>query len=86
MPRSSGLASVQDEAALGCQLYGGDDYELCFSLDPGRAGQLEVLARQQQLAVTRIGVIESQPGIRCRRDDGSLYTPQGAGFDHFRVP
>jgi len=86
LPRSAGLASVQDETALACQLYGGDDYELCFSLDPERAGQLEALARQQQLAVTRIGVLESQPGIRCRREDGSLYTPQGAGFDHFRVP
>ena len=85
LPRSPGLESIKGDEALACQLYGGDDYELCFSLDAARAGLLERLAQQQQLSVTGIGVIERQAGIRCKRDDGSLYTPQGSGFDHFPV-
>jgi len=84
LPRSPALDSMQDTEVLACQLYGGDDYELCFSVDAEQAEQLNRSAQQQQLPVTEIGVIESQAGIRCRRDDGSLYTPQGTGFDHFR--
>jgi hypothetical protein len=34
--------------------------------------------------VTEIGVVEAQPGLRCRNADGSLTTPAIAGFDHFR--
>ncbi len=84
LPCSPALESIQDTEALAWQLYGGDDYELCFSVDAEQAEQLNRLARQQQLPVTAIGVIESQSGIRCMHDDGSLYTPQGTGFDHFR--
>jgi len=84
LPRSPGLESIQGAGALACQLYGGDDYELCFSVDADQAEPLNRLAQQQQLSMTGIGVIELQTGIRCRHDDGSLYTPQGTGFDHFR--
>jgi thiamine-monophosphate kinase len=84
LPRSPGLESIQDTEALACQLYGGDDYELCFSVDADQAEQLSRLAQQQQLSITGIGVIESQTGIRCTHNDGTVYTPQGTGFDHFR--
>ncbi len=84
LPRSPGVESIQDSEVLACQLYGGDDYELCFSVDADQAEQLSRCAQQQQLSMTGIGAIESQAGIRCKYDDGSLYTPQGIGFDHFR--
>jgi hypothetical protein len=32
--------------------------------------------------VTRIGVIESAPEIRCLRG-GQLYSPRATGYDHF---
>lgn len=84
LPCSPGLESVQNTAALACQLYGGDDYELCFSVDADQVEQLSQSAQRQLVLMTEIGVIESQTGIRCKHDDGSLYTPQGTGFDHFR--
>jgi thiamine-monophosphate kinase len=84
LPRSPALDSIQGTEVLACQLYGGDDYELCFSVDADQVERLNRLAQQQQLPMTAIGVIESQTGIRCTSDDGSPYTPQGTGFDHFR--
>jgi thiamine-monophosphate kinase len=84
LPRSPALESIQGAEALACQLYGGDDYELCFSVDAEQAEQINRFAQQQKLLVTAIGIIESQTGIRCKHGDGSPYTPQGTGFDHFR--
>jgi len=84
LPCSPGLETIQDIDVTACQLYGGDDYELCFSVDADQAERLSNLGQQQQLSITAIGVIESQTGIRCTHNDGSLYTPHGTGFDHFR--
>lgn len=84
LPRAPGLDSISDAGALACQLHGGDDYELCFSVGAGQVEELTRRAQQQQLSITAIGVVDSQPGIRCVLDDGSTYTPQGTGFDHFR--
>jgi thiamine-monophosphate kinase len=83
LPRSRALQARPPDDVLACQLQGGDDYELCFALDADKAGRLEQIAEQQQLLLTEIGVIESQPGICCRHDDGSIHHPRGHGFDHF---
>ncbi|WP_455234202.1 thiamine-phosphate kinase [Thiogranum longum] len=83
LPASSTLKRIGPEQRLPCQLYGGDDYELCFTVDADKAEQVIEIAGQQRLAVTEIGVIEAAPGLRCVRDDGSVYQPQRAGFDHF---
>jgi thiamine-monophosphate kinase len=83
LPRSQALQDMPIEDVLGCQLQGGDDYELCIALDAGKAGRLRKIAERQQLPLTEIGVIEPQPGIRCQHDDGSIFAPPGHGFDHF---
>jgi thiamine-monophosphate kinase len=60
-------------------LAGGEDYELVFT------SVLKDLAKQPDLtpAVTRIGMICREPGIRLRLADGELYQCQRGGFDHF---
>ncbi len=83
LPRSRALQALRLEEVIGCQLQGGDDYELCFALEADKAEWLWKIAAQDQLQLTEIGVIEAQPGIRCRHDDGSLHHSQGRGFDHF---
>ena len=83
LPRSRALQARPFEDVLTCQLQGGDDYELCFTVDAGKAGRVQKIAEQQQLLLTEIGVIEPQPGIRCRHDDGAIYHPRGRGYDHF---
>jgi len=81
--RSSGLQVLDDETALSCQLNGGDDYELCFTVDADCVEQVFRSAEDDGLVIAEIGIIEPQTGIRCVRDDGSSYTPTGKGFDHF---
>ncbi|HHH43446.1 MAG TPA: thiamine-phosphate kinase [Gammaproteobacteria bacterium] len=84
LPAAPGGEAGTPPGVLDCQLQGGDDYELCFSVDAGQVETLTRSARRLQVPLTEIGVIETQPGIRCRHEDGSLYTPSGTGFDHFR--
>lgn len=62
-------------------LRGGDDYELIFTLPPAGAEQLEE-ELAQSFVLRRIGVIESDPGVRCTRD-GLRVTVSGGGYDHF---
>jgi len=83
LPRSRALRAMPFEEVLACQLQGGDDYELCFALDADKAGRVREIAEQQQLLLTEIGVTETQPGIRCQHDDGSIHHPRGRGFEHF---
>lgn len=70
--------------ALVFALSGGDDYELCFTVPAEREQQLAALAADTGVAVTRIGTIEVEPGLRLLDPDGrALPLPRG-GYDHFR--
>lgn len=65
LPRSDAFAaSVSLEQGWPYQLVGGDDYELCFTVPEGRRGAFETISRQAGVAVTAIGVIEREPGLR----------------------
>jgi thiamine-monophosphate kinase len=82
LPLSKELrAFFNEEDRITHALSGGDDYELLFTLGPAHAQQLASGAIDG-LPVTRIGVIESAPGIRCQRG-GQLYSPRSTGYDHF---
>jgi thiamine-monophosphate kinase len=66
-------------------LTAGDDYELCFTLPPGRRPDLEALSPQLDCPVTCIGQIETAPGLRVLGRDGrslALALAQG-GYEHF---
>ncbi len=84
IPRSPALQSLEDSTALACQLGGGDDYELCFTVDADCVQQVYRAAEDNALPIAEIGIIEPQSGLRCVRDDGSPYTPTVEGYDHFR--
>ena len=62
-------------------LFGGDDYELLFTLPPAAAQGLE-----SELAggvpLWRIGEIEAGSGVRCLRNGSPVQVP-GGGYDHF---
>ena len=77
------LACTDSDSALALALAGGDDYELCFTVPPQRLQQVRALAPGWECALTEIGVIEAEPGLRCRRQDGAAYTLAKPGFDHF---
>lgn len=68
-----------DPGLIDLALVGGEDYELVFT------SPLKDLAVQLDLndAVTQIGVISQNPGLRIRQTDGELYQCRSRGFDHF---
>jgi thiamine-monophosphate kinase len=86
VPRSSALerrlAGSERALALECLLAGGDDYELCFTA-PARA-DLARLARQLDVELTRIGVIEGHAGLVVHDEHGRPLEKLPAAFDHFR--
>jgi thiamine-monophosphate kinase len=64
-------------------LTGGDDYELCFTAPEESGPQIERLAAELDLPISRIGRIERVTGLRIRQPDGESWSGVGAGFDHF---
>lgn len=82
LPVSTGLAARHDRAS--CErfvLFGGDDYELLFTLPEAAVASLDP-ALVAPLSLHRIGCIEAGPGIRCLRD-GKPEAVTGGGYDHF---
>jgi len=77
------LASGEREVALGCLLAGGDDYELCFTVPPGRESELDAIARKLGLALTCIGTVRQTPGLAVRDENGRELATLPQGFDHF---
>jgi len=66
-------------------LAGGDDYELCFTAPRANRDAVETVARSTGTAVTRIGTIVAEPGLRLVDDAGGTLddAPALTGFDHF---
>ncbi len=87
MPAAAGLmaaAGPLDEAArLEYVLAGGDDYELVFTAPAARRDAVQAAAREARTAVTRIGRIEAQPGLRLVDGQGRPSGRQYGSFDHF---
>jgi len=63
-------------------LAGGDDYELLFTGRPQDRARIAALATGG-LALTRIGEIETAPGLRLVDGDGALIAATLRSFDHF---
>ena len=84
LPRSAGglffLAATGDWRPF---LAGGDDYELCFTVPPGRAADFEALRPALPCAVTCIGEIRAAAGLDCRLADGRPLRIDATGYDHF---
>jgi thiamine-monophosphate kinase len=66
-----------------CVLVGGDDYELVFTAAPAQRAQVETAARSCQVPVTRIGTMDSTPGLRLVDDHGATVNNTFVSFDHF---
>ena len=82
------VASVRD-VALGADhcwqlpLSAGDDYELCFTVPADKQAKVEQVFARFGCGATRIGVIESQPGLRCKLASGEMLTQASSGYQHF---
>ena len=69
------LAYINDTGDWSMPLTAGDDYELCFTVSPEKAAQLAINC-------TKIGVIESTPGLRLQKS-GIIQPLTSKGYEHF---
>ncbi|NNG25237.1 thiamine-phosphate kinase [Telluria aromaticivorans] len=64
-------------------LAGGDDYELCFTAPVGNRAAVLEAGRASGTAVTRVGRIEAEAGLRLVDADGTPLHLELSGWDHF---
>ena len=76
-------AALDDERKLEYVLAGGDDYELAFTAAASQREAVRAAAQQVRTAVTRIGRIEAQPGLRLLDARGQPIARHYESFDHF---
>lgn len=75
--------TIPHEKQLECVLAGGDDYELAFTAPPSAREAVRAASRLAATPVTRIGQIDSQPGLRLIDAQGKAVSQQFSSFDHF---
>lgn len=78
-----GSTVADPELLRQCTLAGGDDYELAFTAPPSQRAAVVAAAQASQTPVTRIGVIEAEPGLRLVDGQGRPVDHRYASFDHF---
>lgn len=62
---------------------GGDDYELCFTAPKTHREAVLEAGRRSATAVTRVGTIDAQAGLRWVDANGAPVLLAVSGFDHF---
>ena len=64
-------------------LTGGEDYELAFTIEPGRTAELVKVSRWAGVSVARIGEITDHGEVIVRDETGTPLQLERAGFVHF---
>jgi len=82
IPRPGWIQNLDIATQHRTVLAGGDDYELLFCARAADRTRVAALAAPE-LAVSRIGTIESAPGLRLRNGDGTLLKTTLQAYDHF---
>jgi len=84
LPRSSAMDSLlaEETQVQDWQLYGGDDYELCFTAPATQHERIMAISQEQQCPITRIGKIIREPGLYCQ-DDMQQMPVVIRGYEHF---
>ena len=67
-----------------CTLAGGDDYELAFTAPTARRDAVVAASQASGTPVTRIGMVQAEPGLRLVDGSGQPVENRYAAFDHFR--
>jgi len=83
LPRSRVLSAQPAATQERCLLGGGDDYELLFSAPASARAAVGRAADASGVAVSRIGTLQAELGLRVRMPDGRVAPHTTRGFDHF---
>ncbi len=65
-------------------LAGGDDYELLFCANPAQRSEIDSIGAGLGLTLSRIGQIDTVPGVKIVQADGNPLNFDARSFDHFR--
>ena len=79
-------AQLDADRQLEYVLAGGDDYELAFTAAPGSREAVQQAGRNASTVVTRVGQIETGPGVRLLDAKGIAIDKRFGSFDHFATP
>jgi thiamine-monophosphate kinase len=83
LPVSEALVeAVGDERARELALTGGDDYELCFTVNPANVSKLRHELPPERWGYGPIGVIRGTPGASVM-NNGNVMEFSHSGYDHF---
>ncbi len=83
-PALKRYAKQNKVSALDFALYGGEDYELLFSVPENKEKKLKHLIKTGRIQATRIGtILLKREGMRIRAADGSTRKIVPKGYDHF---
>lgn len=76
-------AAGTEAEALQYVLSGGDDYELVFTAPPSARAAVQAASHTSHTAVTRIGYLTPEPGLRLVDAQGQHSDYAATAFDHF---
>lgn len=80
---AAALAHVGSDGRLQAALYGGDDYELCFTAPTHAEEQLHGIAASQNLSLTKIGEITRGSELRLVDGNGIEIRQPNQAYQHF---
>lgn len=83
LPAGPVLATQAQDLRRRFTAAGGDDYELCFTAPVANREAILAAGAQSGTAVTRVGRIEAEPGLRLVDGYGAPLDLQVHGWDHF---
>jgi thiamine-monophosphate kinase len=83
LPAGPVLATREPALRRAFTAAGGDDYELCFTAPAVARAAIVAAGAACGTPVTRVGLVESQPGLRFIDNTGAALDLQLDGFDHF---
>ncbi len=78
IPRA-GVGKPRSEVDFNLALHGGEDYELLFTVSPGKRIPGEIVG----VTLTEIGKITREKGIRIRSEEGRVSNLVPSGWEHF---
>jgi thiamine-monophosphate kinase len=83
LPAGPALARQPAELRRRFAAAGGDDYELCFTAPAAQRDAIVAAGAACGTAVTRVGSITAEAGLKLVDADGAALDLQLAGWDHF---
>ena len=79
----SSTVHLSAAASYRLALSGGEDYEICFTSARLNREKIIDCMKKCGVAVTRIGIVTSFPGVTVVDRDGTAFIAQAEGFNHF---